>query len=91
VQTQVTLQDGDTIAIGGIINESRGTSSAGIPVLHRLPIVGAAFGSRSYNSERTELVIFMTPRVIMDMSQLNEASDQLRNSLKKINRYIKDE
>jgi general secretion pathway protein D len=91
VQTQVTVQDGDTIAIGGIINEDAGQSSSGIPVLHRLPVVGAAFGSRSYSRNRTELIVFMTPRVIYDMHDVNEASDELRSRLKKLNRYVKDE
>ena len=91
VQTQITVQDGDTIAIGGIINESNGSSSAGIPVLHRLPVLGAAFGSKSRNSGRTELIIFMTPRVIYDMNHLSEASEELKSRLKQLNRYIKDE
>ena len=57
VQTQVTVQDGDTIAIGGIITESNPPSSAGIPGLHKIPIVGSVFGSRSYSKERSELII----------------------------------
>jgi general secretion pathway protein D len=91
VQTQVTLQDGDTIAIGGIINEDAGSSSTGIPVLHRLPVIGYAFGSKSSTKSRTELIIFMTPRVIYNMHGLNEASDQLRDQLRKLNRYIRDD
>jgi general secretion pathway protein D len=91
VNTQVTLQDGDTIAIGGIINESHGNSSTGIPVLHRLPVIGAAFGSRSYSKDRTELIIFMTPRIIYDMNTMNEATEELKSGLKKLNRYLKDE
>src|SRR5205823_405341 len=38
--TQVTVQDGDTSAIGGFIQESSGTDSVGVPVLHRIPIIG---------------------------------------------------
>jgi general secretion pathway protein D len=90
LNTQVTVQDGDTIAIGGIINESNSMSTAGIPVLHRLPIVGAAFGSRSYSKERTELIIFMTPRVIYDTNQVVEASDEIRSRLRMLNRYVKE-
>ncbi|MDE3197467.1 MAG: hypothetical protein KGN84_14045, partial [Acidobacteriota bacterium] len=45
VSTQVTVQDGDTIAIGGIIDEKTTDTSAGIPVLDRIPYVGAAFGT----------------------------------------------
>jgi general secretion pathway protein D len=90
VQTQVTVQDGDTIAIGGIINEDNTQSSNGIPGLHRLPVIGAAFGSRSYSKNRTELIVFMTPRVIYDMNDVNEASDELKSRLKQLSRYVKD-
>jgi general secretion pathway protein D len=91
VQTQITLQDGDTIAIGGIINESSSSSSAGVPVLHRIPVLGALFGSRSYDKDRTELIVFMTPRVIYDNNNLLEASDELKGRLRKLRKYVKDE
>lgn len=90
VNTQVTVQDGDTIAIAGIIQESDTSSSAGIPFLHRLPIVGAAFGNRSYSKERTELVVFMTPRVIYDTNEMIDASEELKNKLRKIQKLIRD-
>ena len=90
IQTQVTVQDGDTIAIGGIINETSTFSSSGVPGLHRLPIVGAAFGSRSYGKKRTELIIFMTPRVIYDNTDMIDASDELKNSLKRIRKMVKE-
>ena len=91
VQTQVTLQDGDTIAIGGIINESNTGSSAGIPFLHRIPVVGYAFGSKSISKERTELIIFLTPRVIYDMNNINEASEELKSRLKRLSKYVKED
>ncbi len=90
VQTQVTVQDGDTIAIGGIINETNTISTSGIPYLSHLPWVGAAFGSRSTNKERTELIIFMTPRVIYDMNDVNEASDELKGRLKRLRKLVKE-
>ena len=90
VQTQVTLEDGDTIAIAGIMNESSTQSSGGVPGLHRLPIIGAAFGGRSYSKERTELIIFMTPRVIYDTNQITEASDELKSRLRKLRKEVKE-
>jgi general secretion pathway protein D len=90
VNTQVTVQDGDTIAIAGIINESDTSSSAGIPVLHRLPIVGYVFGSKSISRERTELVIFMTPRVIYDTNEVTEASDEILTRFKRLQRILKN-
>jgi len=90
VQTQVTLQDGDTIAIGGIINETNASSSAGIPVLHRLPIIGYAFGNKSLSRERTELVIFMTPRVIYDTNEVAEASEEIKSRMRRVSKLFRE-
>ncbi|MBS1834883.1 MAG: type II and III secretion system protein, partial [Acidobacteria bacterium] len=90
VQTQITMQDGDTIAIGGIINESSSSSSSGVPGLHRIPILGAAFGNRSYSRDRTELIVFMTPRVIFDNNDLMDASEELKGRVRKLRKIIKE-
>ena len=91
VQTQVTVQDGDTIAIGGIMTESDTFSTSGIPTLHKIPVIGNLFGSRSKSKERTELVIFMTPRVIYDIPEIIEASDEIRGRFKRLNKILKDQ
>jgi len=88
VQTQITMQDGDTIAIGGIISESTNSGSAGIPGLNRIPYVGGIFGSKTYSHDRSELVIFMTPHVIFDSADLLEASQELKNRVRKLRKYI---
>jgi general secretion pathway protein D len=90
VNTQVTVEDGDTIAIGGIINESNTYRSQGFPLLHRIPYLGFAFGSKSYGKERTELIVFMTPRVIYDTNEVAEASDELKGRLRRIRKYLQE-
>ncbi len=90
VQTQVTVQDGDTIAIAGIINENMTLSSGGIPVLHRIPFIGGAFGSKNYSKDRTELIIFMTPRVIYDTNQMAEATEELKKGLRKLQKIVRE-
>jgi general secretion pathway protein D len=90
IQTQVTVQDGDTIAIGGMIQESTTYATGGIPVLNRLPVVGALFGSRSYSKDRTELIIFLTPHVIFDSNQLLDATDELKDQIKVLRKDIKE-
>ena len=90
VSTQVTVQDGDTIAIGGVIQETNLNSSSGIPGLHRLPVVGGLFGSKSSSKQRTELVIFLTPRVIYDTNQVTEASEELKDRMKKLQKMMKE-
>ena len=91
VQTQVTIQDGDTIAVGGIITESNSFSTTGIPYLNRIPVLGAAFGTRSYAKQRTELIVFMTARVIYDTNQIQDASDELKGRLRRLQRLMKDQ
>jgi general secretion pathway protein D len=89
VSTQVTIQDGDTIAIGGIISETNSQTSGGIPFLHRIPGLGAAFGNKSYSKERTELIVFITPRVIYDTNELTDASDELVQQMRRLQRLMR--
>ena len=90
VQTQVTVQDGDTIAVGGIISDSNTSSSAGVPFLHRIPVVGTAFGAKSKSNARTELVVFMTPRVIYDTNAMVDASEEVKSQLKRITKILQE-
>ena len=90
LSTQVTVNDGDTIAIGGIILESNTLSTSGIPGLERLPYIGGLFGSRSITKMRTELILFMTPRVIYDTNEIDEASDELRGRLKQLRKIVRE-
>ena len=90
-QTQLTVRDGDTVAIGGIITDSDLRSSGGVPFLSSLPGIGAVFGSKSVSKSRTELVVFLTPRVIFDATQLVDASDEIKDGMKRIQRLSKDQ
>jgi general secretion pathway protein D len=89
VQTQVTVQDGDTIAIAGIISDADTASSTGIPFLSRIPVLGFAFGTKSTTHSRTELIVFITPRVIYDSNQLAEASEELKNKVQSLQKFMK--
>jgi general secretion pathway protein D len=90
-QTQMTVQDGDTVAIGGIIQDQVIDSSGGIPFLNRIPILGAAFGSKSHTTTRDELIVFFTPHVIYDTAEVAEASEDLRSQLKHLRNIMKDQ
>ena len=72
ISTQVVAESGSTIAIGGIYTSSENSDEAGIPLLRKLPIIGALFGSESHNTSRTELFIFVTPRVLNEEVMSND-------------------
>jgi general secretion pathway protein D len=89
VQTQITMMDGDTIAVGGLISEQISNNTTGIPGLVRIPWIGWLFGTKSISKQRSELIMFFTPHVIFDESQLIEASDELKNRVKLMKRDMR--
>jgi general secretion pathway protein D len=90
-QTQITLQDGDTVAIGGIIQDQFIDSSSGIPFLERIPVLGAVFGNKSHSTSRDELIVFFTPHVIYDTTQIADATDDLKDQLKHLHGMMKNQ
>jgi len=62
--TIVRLRDGETAIIGGLISEETAETERRIPLLGKLPLIGAAFRSKANLRARTELVIFLTPRLV---------------------------
>jgi general secretion pathway protein D len=91
VSTQITVHDGDTIAIGGAILEQHTDSTAGVPGLNRIPLIGMLFGAKNTTTSRTELIIFLTPRVIYDTNQITEATEEIKANLKRVGKLIKDQ
>lgn len=89
VSTQVTVEDGDTVAIGGIITDNYTEAVSGIPFLDRLPYIGFAFGQKNTTRNRTELIVFLTPRVIYDTTQMTDASEELKEKVRGLRAMIK--
>ena len=63
--TMARVRNGETIVIGGLTQTRRDQSSSGVPGLRRLPGIGGLFGGRSDVEEKDELVIFLTPTIIV--------------------------
>jgi general secretion pathway protein D len=84
IQTVVAVQSGETVALGGLIRETRDRGNAGIPILHEIPIIGSLFGSTSDTRERTELLVVITPRVVRNNSDARQITDDLRKRLRSI-------
>lgn len=78
IVTTVTARSGQTVALGGLIDDSRDDQQAGIPGLSRLPVIGSAFRTQNIRSKRTELLIFITPRIIYNDQDAAAAMLELR-------------
>jgi general secretion pathway protein D len=64
--TNLVVQDGQTIIIGGLIREDTTKARSGIPYLSKLPLVGWLFGNTDDLKTRAELIILLTPHVMKD-------------------------
>jgi pilus assembly protein CpaC len=67
-ETDVELRDGQSFAIGGLLNNLSQTDKAAIPLLGDLPIIGYLFKSKAERKERTELVVIITPHLVQPLN-----------------------
>jgi general secretion pathway protein D len=69
LQTQVAVQSGETLLLGGLIQETSHVTDTGVPFLNRVPILRNLFGSTDTARDRTELIVLITPRVISTVDE----------------------
>jgi general secretion pathway protein D len=89
VSTQAVAQDGQTIALGGLISYSTTKTTSRIPLLGDIPLLGALFGSTSYTTTETELIVLLTPHIISTLPSLTAATRELEDKLKDLRREFK--
>ena len=78
-QTTVSVKDGETVVLGGIIKNSSTVTHNKIPLLGDLPLLGNFFRSQSKSNSKTELLVFLTPRIVRDAAEakkLKEATEK---------------
>jgi general secretion pathway protein D len=76
VTTELVVQDGQTIVIGGLIREDTTKSRSGIPFLSRIPLIGWLFGNTEDDIKRQELIILLTPHVIKNQKEAKDMSTE---------------
>ncbi|MBA4070946.1 MAG: hypothetical protein C0497_03790 [Gemmatimonas sp.] len=64
VSTKTTVRDGESVAIGGLTQQSQSRSKVGIPILSRLPWIGRLFSNETVSSLQRDMVIVVTPRIV---------------------------
>jgi general secretion pathway protein D len=89
ITTHAIAQDGQTIALGGLISYNYNKTVARIPLLGDIPWLGVLFGSTSYNTTEEEVIVLLTPRIISTLPAANAASRELRDKLKDLRREFK--
>jgi general secretion pathway protein D len=84
INSTVAIASGETVALGGLIQDERERSQSGIPLLSRIPILGALFSTRSNAVRRTELLVLITPSVVENPARARAVTQELRNRLRRL-------
>jgi len=84
VTSQVAVQSGQTIFLGGLISEQSSKGRTGVPYLNRIPGIGRLFGSTTTAKVRSETIVMITPTVIENTNDLKAVSDDIRVEFMKV-------
>ena len=79
VSTQLSLQDGATVLLGGLIMENANSTSTGIPGLKDIPGVGFLFGTQNVMKTRSELFVFITPYIVNSGEDAARLAESFKN------------
>ncbi|AKS40874.1 type II secretion system secretin GspD [Wenzhouxiangella marina] len=77
ISTEIAIQSGQTIMLGGLIQEDETQNRNGVPGLQRIPLLGNLFRSTNTSIQRTETLVLITPTVVSTTDRLREVSDQM--------------
>jgi hypothetical protein len=73
--TNVLVEDGGVVVIGGLIRQNNQRQESRVPVLGSIPIIGLAFKTRSHSTEKDNLMIFLRPQIMRDAAQAAYETD----------------
>ncbi|MBS0383472.1 MAG: type II secretion system secretin GspD [Proteobacteria bacterium] len=84
LSTEVAVQSGQTVLLGGLIQQTDTTQDNGVPFLNRIPVLGRLFGTTDRNKSRTELIVLITPRVIRNPEDARRITDEYQTQFESL-------
>jgi len=81
IESSVAVRDGESIVLGGLIDEQDTENKDGIPFLYDLPLIGPLFGNTTHDKTKNELVVLITPRVVKSKQDSRLISDEFKRKL----------
>ncbi len=79
-ETSVVLMSSQTLVLGGLIQNRRTSIRTGVPILHKMPLLGFLFGFKEEKVEKTELVLVITPRVVGTAVEAARITEEMRRA-----------
>ena len=88
VTSKVVVKDGQTLVLGGLIRETGTDGQSGIPVLYKVPVLGALFGQTTQEESRTELIVLITPRVVQDSLDAGQVTEEIKRKMQAVGQMV---
>lgn len=84
IKSSVSVHDGQTIALGGLIRDRQSRGKSGVPGLSDIPVLGSLFGTTTNTADRTELLVLITPHVVRGPEEADAITDELRKRMQSV-------
>jgi general secretion pathway protein D len=84
ISSIVTVQDGETVALGGLISDTTNRGGNGIPYLRDIPVLGNLFGTQTNSKNRTELLVFLRPVIVRDVGRARDVTEALKARMNRL-------
>ena len=84
IDTTVIIQDGQTVVIGGLIDDSAGLTENKVPLLGDIPILGWLFRSQDQSKDKTNLFVFLTPRVVRNPAEAGQLYKEKKDRMDRL-------
>lgn len=88
IVSSISVHDGETIALGGLISETKNSTQNGLPLLGDVPILGALFSTRDTLSERQELLVLISPSIVRNKEDARDVTEELRKHVQALENLI---
>ena len=82
VNSKVVVKSGQTLVLGGLIRDNRTDAKSGVPILHKIPVLGALFGTTTEQIDRTELIVLITPRVVQGSEEASQVTEEIKRKMR---------
>ena len=87
-KTTLSISEGQTIVIGGLLDDTKNVKKSGVPFLSKIPLLGALFGYHQYEDRGSETILMLTPHVITDLVESNRVTQEFREKVGTIKKEL---
>lgn len=87
VSSRIAIRNGESVVLGGLIRDNASTGKNGIPLLMDIPVLGNLFSTTTDSVTRTELLVFITPRVLENEDDMRELNREMRSRMRGLKKF----